>query len=226
MKIFIYWNRIDKDSKKIYKFLSDDSFRHTLEENSDVVFFDPYLSFSLTQERLDQITHSDIILFFTHGEEDAILKSKYIQNSRKKDYSFIDVDNASLLSGKKVIAICCASAKSLGQYCVADPINSVFYIGFQDDIFYDDGSHENVRSLVYDAYSNAFSESILYSLSSKCTAQDFVQCLQKKINDMITRKILTETSDHTLGSLSSISFHKKSAQSLVALGNTASPVFS
>lgn len=112
MKIFIYWNRIDKDSKKIYKFLSDDSFRHTLEENSDVVFFDPYLSFSLTQERLDQITHSDIILFFTHGEEDAILKSKYIQNNRKKDFSFIDVDNASLLSGKKVIAICCASAKS------------------------------------------------------------------------------------------------------------------
>lgn len=226
MKVFIYWNRIDQDSKKIYKFLGSDSFRHILEESNEVVFFEPYLSFSLTQERLNQISHSDIIIFFTHGEEDAILKSKYIQINRKKSFSFIDFDNASLLSGKKVIAICCASAKSLGQYCVTDQINSTFYVGFQDDIFYDDGSHEDVRGLVYDAYSDAFEKSILYSLSSKCTAQEFVQFLQKKINDMITYKILNETNDHTLGSLSSITFHRKSAQSLVALGKIASPIFS
>lgn len=101
MKIFIYWNRIDQDSKKIYKFLRSESFRHVLEESNDVVFFEPVLSFSLTQERLDQISQSDIIMFFTHGDEDAILKSKYIQTNRKKDFSFIDFDNASLLSGKK-----------------------------------------------------------------------------------------------------------------------------
>lgn len=225
MKIYIYWNKIDKDSKKIYKFLGSDTFRQIIKENNDVVFFDPFLSFSLDQRRLDQITMSDVIMFFTHGEEDAILKSKYIQSHAKKNYSFIDFDNASLLAGKKVIAICCASAKSLGKYCVADKINSTFYIGFQDDIFYDDGSHENVRGLIYNAYSSAFERSILYSLRSKCSAQEFVLILQKSINDMLTDKILKETNDHKLGSLSSITFHHKSAQSLVALGNATSPIF-
>lgn len=109
---------------------------------------------------------------------------------------------------------------------MACQINSTFYIGFEDGIFYDDDSHKNVRGLVYDAYSGAFEKSILYSLSSKCTAQKFVQILQKEINDMITHKILNETDNRTLGSLSSITFHRKSAQSLVALGNTDSPIFS
>lgn len=225
MKIYIYWNRIDRDSKKIYKFLGSDIFRKAIEENNDVVFFDPYRPFSLDQQRRDQITMSDVIMFFTHGEEDAILKSKYIQDYLKKQFSFIDLENASLLAEKKVIAICCASARSLGKYCVEDKINSTFYIGFQEDIFYDDGSHENVRGLVYDAYSSAFERSILYSLRSKCSAQEFVLNLQKSINDMITGKILEEKNDHTLGSLSSITFHHKSAQSLVALGNATSPIF-
>lgn len=224
MKIFIYWNKIDNDSKKIYKFLKNDTFRQSLEKDNDVVFFEPFCSFLLTQERINQIAMSDIIIFFTHGEDDAILKSKYKQPNQKKNFSFIDFDNASLLSGKKVIAICCASAKSLGEYCVADEVKSIFYIGFKDDILYDDGSHENVRGLVYDAYSNAFETSILHSLSSKCTAQEFVRTLQKEINDMITNKIL-EAKNRTLGSFSSITFHRQSARSLVALGNTTSPVF-
>lgn len=84
MKIFIYWNKIDNDSKKIYKFLKNDTFRQSLGKDNDVVFFEPFCSFLLTQERINQIAMSDIIIFFTHGEDDAILKSKYKQPNQKK----------------------------------------------------------------------------------------------------------------------------------------------
>ena len=225
MKIFIYWNRIDNDSKKIYKFLKKDSFREELESKNEVYYHEPYISFQIDKSILEKIASSDVVMFFTHGEEDAILKSKYIQQDQKKNFSFIDFENASILAKKKVIAICCDSAKVLGRYCVDTDIKSDFYIGFQDGIIYDDGAHKNVRGLIYDSYSDAFEKTILLSLHSKCNAQQFVQYLIKSINDMMTNKILNETDDRTLGSLGTITFHRQSAASLIALGNVCSPVF-
>ena len=46
MKIFIYWNRIDNDSRKIYKFLEDREFLQRLNENNrNVCLLKPYSSF-------------------------------------------------------------------------------------------------------------------------------------------------------------------------------------
>ena len=139
MKIFLFWNRIDNDSKKIYKFLEDQHLQETIEQTHSLVIHKPYAKFQITEEMKTQIAESDLVLFFTHGDDDAILKCLYIQPSMKKQFSFIDSDNAQLLSDKKVIAICCSSAKELGPLCVDSPICSKFYVGFQEPITYDDG---------------------------------------------------------------------------------------
>ncbi len=225
MNIFLYWNRIDNDSKKIYKFLGDTGFRETISKCHSLTIIEPYASFKLTEELKYQISQSDLILFFTHGEEDAILKCLYIYPTTKKQFSFIDSDNASILSDKRVIAICCSSAKELGQLCVDTSIHSKFYIGFQEPITYDDGSHELVRGLIYASYSDAFKESLLYALTTNCTAQEFVLKLQKSISDMLIGKILSEPNDHVLGALSTVRFHHTSAASLVVLGDATLPVF-
>ena len=119
MNIFLYWNRIDSDSKSIYKFLKDQDFRDTISQNHSLTILEPYSRFSLTKTIQAQIAQSDLALFFTHGEEDVILKSK-------NQCSFIDPKNAQLLSNKRVIAICCSSAKQLGPLCVDSPVYSKF----------------------------------------------------------------------------------------------------
>jgi len=225
MKIFLFWNRIDNDSRKIYKFLEDQSFEEEIKKNHSLIIYKPFAKFQITEEMKTQLSESDIALFFTHGEEDVILKSLYKQTQMKKQFSFIDSDNAQLLSNKKVIAICCSSAKELGPLCVASPIRSKFYIGFQEPITYDDGAHEIVRGLIYTSYSDAFKEAFQRALTTDCTAQQFVLMLRKNISDMLTRKILSETNNRVLGALSTVSFHYASAASLVVLGDATLPVF-
>lgn len=226
MNIFLYWNKIDSDSKKIYKFIKDPEFRNALQSNNNVCFCEPFSrAFKVDQVILKEIEKSDLVMFFTHGEEDTILKATYNFDEEKKIFSFVDTENDRILSQKRVIAICCDSAKVLGTHCVSDAVKSIFYIGFTDSIIYDDPEHTNVKSLVYDSYSNAFKESFMYSMSSKCTAFEFARFLRKSINDMITRKILCETDDRTLNLLSTITFHRQSANSLTALGNIDAIVF-
>ena len=225
MKIFLFWNRIDSDSKKIYSFLEDQCFQEEIAKTHSLILHKPYAKFQISEEMKAQILESDLVLFFTHGEEDVILKSRYKQTQMKKQFSFIDSDNAQLLSDKKVIAICCSSAKELGQLCVDSSIHSKFYIGFQEPITYDDGDHKRVRGLIYTSYSDAFKEALLYALTTNCTAQEFVLKLQKSISDMLIRKILSETDNHVLGSLATVRFHHTSAASLVALGDATLPVF-
>ena len=60
MKIFIYWNRIDNDSKKIYKFLKKDSFREELESKNEVYYHEPYISFQIDKSILEKIASSDV----------------------------------------------------------------------------------------------------------------------------------------------------------------------
>lgn len=226
MKIFLFWNRIDNDSKKIYKFLEDQHLQETIEQTHSLVIHKPYAKFQITEEMKTQIAESDLVLFFTHGDDDAILKCLYIQPSMKKQFSFIDSDNAQLLSDKKVIAICCSSAKELGPLCVDSPICSKFYVGFQEPITYDDGDHKIVRGLIYTSYSDAFKEAFQHAIITTCSAQQFVLVLRKSISDMLTGKILSETNNRVLGSLSTVNFHYVSAASLVALGDASLPVFS
>jgi hypothetical protein len=78
MKIFIYWNYKDSDSKNIYQFLKKTTFINMLEECNDVFLWKKFDDFIIDETLNEELTSSDIILFFTHGDDDAILKYRYI----------------------------------------------------------------------------------------------------------------------------------------------------
>jgi hypothetical protein len=59
---------------------------------------------------------------------------------------------------------------------------------------------------------------------NKWNAEKFTLLLRKYIIDMLTKEIL-ESTDRKLGSVSSISFHRKTADSLIALGDTKQLIF-
>lgn len=224
MKLFLYWNYKDTDSKKIYQFLKNPDFKNTIEENHDLEWCCKYSDFELNEKLMSEIEKSDLLLFFTHGDDDAILKFRYNDEIVKKRFTFIDLENASILKNKKVIAFCCRSAKVLGQYCISDEIQSKFFIGFSDDLIYSEGFTGEFKNIVYKTYSLAFEKVLLDAMHKSYTAKRFVLMLKKNIIDMLTEQILNAP-DRKLGSLSGVSFHIKTAESLVVLGQPDQLVF-
>jgi hypothetical protein len=224
VKIFLYWNYKDRDSKRIYQFLNNAAFKEGLESRCDVVWQRMYCDFQLDDKLLNDMLTSDLLLFFTHGDDDAILKFRYNDEAAKEQFTFINQDNATILKKKKVIAICCRSANILGKYCVGKNIESKFYIGFHRDLIYDEGFTDDFKSIVYRTYSNAFEMALLNACSKEWTADKFVLMLQKNIIDMLTKEILN-SKDRKLGSISGITFHRKTAESLVVLGQSDQLIF-
>ena len=224
MKIFLYWNYKDQDSKKIYQFLKNNSFMDFLNNCHNVIFYKEFRDFPLNDTLLNHMATSDLILFFTHGDDDAILKFRYNDESVKKRFTFIDLENASILKNKKVIAFCCRSANRLGRYCVDKDIESKFFVGFCDDLVYSENFSNDLKNIVYKTYSNAFEVSLLNAYNKNWTADKFVLMLRKNIIDMLTKEILT-SQDRRLGSFSGVSFHRKTADSLIALGQSEQLIF-
>lgn len=224
MRIFIYWNYKDRDSKKIYQFLNKSKFMYKITQDHDVYIYKKYKDFLLDESLCNEILNSDIIMFFTHGEYDAILKFRYIDNLLKKRYVFVDLENALLLKNKKVISVCCRSAKELGVYCVGDKVQSKFFIGFLEDLIYSEDFSDDFRSIVYKTYSNAFEQAFEQAYDNNWTAEKFVLRLKKYIQDMLTTEILL-SDDRKLGTITGVSFHRKTAESLVALGETTQLIF-
>lgn len=66
----------------------------------------------------------DALFFFGHGT----------WYSLRGDETLIDSDNASLLTGKLVIAMACKSALALGRAAVRPVIGVKSYLGFSDDL--------------------------------------------------------------------------------------------
>ena len=164
-------------------------------------------------------------MFFTHGEEDAILKFQYTERLLKKRYVFIDCENAGLLKNKNVIAICCDSAKILGQYSVNE-CKSKFYIGFYNAIEYSDGNaNPYFLNIMYAAYSDAFFEALTLAHTNKWTANKFVFRLKRMIENKITVAIL-QADNKKLGSVSQFNFYINSVNSLVCLGDGNQAIYS
>lgn len=224
MKIFVYWNYKDQDSKKIYQFIKQSSFFENLAKEHQVVLHKEFKDFKLDDTVIKDLQESDIAFFFTHGEDDSILKFRYNDALLKDRFTFICKDNAPLLSKKKILAFCCRSANKLGEYCVGPNINSLFYIGFTADLIYSEQFSDNFRNTVYKTYSAAFEKALEDSYKNNWTAKQFVIMLRKYIIDMQTTEILS-SKDRNLGSFASITFHKKTADSLVALGKDQELVF-
>lgn len=224
MNIFLYWNYKDQDSKKIYQFLNNTSFRASLEASHNVVFHREFHDFPLDDRLLNEIADSDLVLFFTHGDDDAILKFRYNDESVKKRFTFVDLENASVLKNKKVLAFCCRSANILGRYCVDKDIESKFFVGFSDDLIYSENFSVDFKNIVYKTYSNAFEKTLIDACNKNWSADKFVLMLRKNILDLLTKEILA-SQDRKLGSFSGVSFHTRTANSLVALGHSAQLIF-
>lgn len=101
MKIFIYWNYKDNDSKKIYQFLKNSTFLEKLKEENTVTIKKMFSNFILDEDIINAVAESDVIMFFTHGEEDSILKFRYKNEDVKDQFTFINTDNAGILKGKE-----------------------------------------------------------------------------------------------------------------------------
>lgn len=224
MNIFLYWNYKDQDSKKIYQFLKNPEFKQFFDESHNIKWYRKYSDFELNKSLYDDIENSDLVLFFTHGDDDAILKFRYADEIVKNRFTFVNLENASILKNKKVIAFCCRSANVLGRYCTGKEIQSKFFIGFCKDLIYDEGFTPELKSLVYKTYSIAFEKTLLDACDKGYTAEKFVLMLKKNIIDMLTKQIL-ESSDRKLGSFSGVSFHRRTAESLVALGEANQLIF-
>lgn len=224
MNIFIYWNYKDNDSKKMYQFLNQPTFFDLLREGNNIIFHKAHQDFIIDNLMHNEIRNSDIVLFFTHGDDDSILKFRYKDELLKERFIFLDLKNAELLRGKKVIAICCCSANQLGEYCVSENIQSEFFVGFQDDLIYDEGFSDEFKRIVFKTYSSAFERAFINAYKKKWSAERFVLILKKYIIDMLTSEILSSP-NRKLGSFSGASFHWKTAEALVALGKSEQLVF-
>lgn len=224
MKIFIYWNYKDNDSKKIYQFIKQSTFIENLKKEHEVVVYRKFQDFELDITLMKDLQESDVVLFFTHGEKDSVLKFRYNNELLKDRFTFINLENANILGGKKILAFCCRSAGELGKYCVEPDVNCIFYIGFIDDLIYSDQFSENFKNTVYKTYSSAFEKTLQDCYKYKWSASQFVSMLRKNIVDMQTAEILL-SKDRRLGSFASITFHRKTADSLVVLGKSQELVF-
>lgn len=224
MNIFLYWNYKDNDSKRIYSFLNDSEFVNKIQQDENLKFYKKCYSFEVDEDIKKEIADSELVLFFTHGDNDSILKFRYNDEIVKKRFVFIDKSNASMLKHKKVISICCNSARELGKLCVSDEVQSKFYIGFLDDITYDEGFTGTFKSIVYQTYSNAFHKALYGAYNGKWNAEKFCNILRKNIIDMLTKEIL-ESDDRALGSITQPIFHRKTAKSLVVLGDSSILIF-
>ena len=237
MKVFIYWNKRDNDSKKIYSFLKNGSWINALEKKHSVAKAFLYDNFDVSTKKiigynkikmtlLEAMQQSDIIFFFTHGDDDRILKSKYNNPSAFQAFTYMDCENASMASSKAIISICCSSAKVLGQHCVNNE-GVPYYIGFEEPIVYDEGACPNVnlRATMFKAYSEGFNRGFEDALNNNYTAEKMVRRLKLYINQAITHGILS-VSDHSLSKYSAgTQFYTNGIESLICIGDNKKMVF-
>ena len=219
MKVFVYWNRKDKDCKKIFHFMSDndqDSVISVLKSNSDFSIVHPWQFYSDRENIINIILQNDLIIFLTHGCDDSILKCRNNPVRSIDDYILLNKENAIVLKGKKVIALCCSSAKTLGRYCVSDEIGCNTYIGFESDIVYDNGKALKSRHVIYEAYKKAFKNAIDYLFVKKCTGEQFKTRLLIEMRKQAVNAVMNAR-DNSINSM-----YINTIGGLVALGDVSS----
>jgi|GEM_PF-5635668 len=222
-RAFFYWNYFDNDSKRMYRFLHKDEsdFIEGAENICEVFLHRRHIKFDSSDQIYVDIAQCDILLFFTHGEADAILKRAYGNPLFKNQYTLIDLENVNLFSGKKVISICCDSAKLLGPESIVQGCK--VFVGFREAIFYDLGK-STLRPLVYEAYSEAFARALKYAMKERVSADAFAKRLHASITQSITDKVLSGLDRGSL-SLSELSEYYRGIDSITVLGESQEPLF-
>ena len=222
MNALIYWNYGDSDSKKMYSFLDSSPFRELCQkENIDIR--KEHKKFD-NDGYWNQAEEKEMLLFFTHGEEDAILKFRYKQDHMRDEYVLATEKEINRMAGKRIVAICCQSAKGLGKACSYGENPVIYYIGFEGDIEYSDHVTASLRSDIYRIYSDVFGYTLYDAYENKRTAKAFIDRLKKGRLDEFTKFILF-SSEGKNKKVSDAVFHKNTVRSLVVLGNADELLF-
>lgn len=221
-KVYAYWNRKDNDCTKIFHFLSKNDKHSIIEEfnKESALEIQPIYSYYSNDSKIaEKIKSNDVVIFLTHGTEDTILKFRNNPERDIMEYILIDSNNAELLKDKIVLAFCCSSAKCLGRYCVSEKVGCKAFIGFENDIVYDNGKAEKSRHLIYESYKIAFKKSLLYALRKKCTVMEFQIKLQQFMRKESMR-VIFESKNNSLNTM-----YSGTISSVIALGNLDTVMF-
>lgn len=222
MNIYIYWNTNDNDCKKIFHFMSKDdkySIVEYLEQKNVLKIQRIWQPFNDKSKVLRDIRENDLIIFFTHGARDSILKYRNDSDKNFIDYVLLDKDDAYILKNKVVLAFCCSSAKELGRYCVTPEIGCKAFVGFEHSIVYDNGKAKKSRHLIYESYKKAFMKSLKYAVDSKCNVSEYVIRLTQLLRQE-SAKAIFESGNHTLHNM-----YSGTIDGLVALGDEHTKIF-
>lgn len=170
-------------------------------------------------EVLTDISNNDLVIFMTHGTEEQILKYRNVPGRGLEEFILVDQENANILKDKVVLAFCCSSARKLGRYCVSPEIGCKAYVGFENDIVYDNGKAEETRHLIYESYKIAFMKSLRYAAKTKCSIEKYriklVQYLRKEAVNAIMK-----SGNHTLNNM-----YSGTIEGIVALGDKEQNLF-
>jgi hypothetical protein len=232
MKIFVYWNYKDKNSKKIYSFLDSEKFEKFSESlGGSMHLHKKYQNFPQNDCIFSDLQNSNVAFFFTHGTENSILKFQCNDPNNNPDYTFIDTKNYSLLQDKVVIAICCDSLKGLGTLCTNGDTNACkAYVGFSGPLEYGNGglgSNDKFRNLIYTSYSEAFCDTIIDAFRDNDTVKDFVKRLRAKLTKIMYGNVLKSANgSFGVNSINNTTFIVRTEKALGCKGNEEIPLFS
>ena len=107
----------------------------------------------------------------------------------------------------------------MNPICVSKPYTCKAYIGFENDIVYDNGKAKKSRHFIYESYKLAFGKSLEYAVKSKCNVEEYkirlLQLLRKE--SMI---VIMKSENNSFNNL-----YTGTIDGLVALGDTNAVLF-
>lgn len=185
MKIVIYRNKYDKDIKKISRFVSTLQEKINSSVNIEIVS-------DVSKERTFQaLCDGDIVIIFSHGEDDKILYKLSERSSLHNcdNNVLVDYSNISKFANKKIMVFACYTAKNLGDYAVKTAgLNT--YIGFEDSIDYTISDprveYSIITNFFYIAYSEVFEDLIVNAINKNLTPKK----IQHFFSEKMTKKIV------------------------------------
>lgn len=154
MSIGVYRNILNQEMKRFGKFGKKIVHNLNLKGIDIKLIFEPKLT-----RCIYELNNHETLILISHGSPDGI----YHKYDKKLDnhQSLVNSSNLHLLTGKKVIAISCATARELGKIACEDG-GCTSFLGFYNKIHFNkkNGKNPSIRyhMFISDCYKDTFSE--------------------------------------------------------------------
>lgn len=183
MSVAIYRNRLNGEMKRFGKFAKR-IIAYVDKNNSNKI----QLIFDTKKTNcLLKMQQNDTLIFISHGSADSIYH-KYDHSLEEKHQILINIDNANILEGKKVIAISCGTAKELGNYACTE-VGCKVYFGFLHKIHFDKKNKKpvskNYLDFVRTCYKDCFSEILEKAISESWSFTKLRLLLKLKLQQTV-----------------------------------------